>query len=153
MAVPRVLTGRRVVTGQTEDGRSTVASDGPAPTTWCAELWATAAADPLGSTDEPYRGGELLPPPGGTRWRLVELAPEPERRGSGRHGGVAEDGWHRTETVDYVLVLDGDLVLELEEGRVVLHPGDLVVQRATTHAWRNEGDGPVRLLAVMVDAR
>ncbi len=143
---------RRIVTGHSPEGRSAVASDGPAPVSWCAELWATAAGDPLGSTDDRYLTGELVPPAGGTRWRMVELPPDAERRGTVRHAGVAEDGWHRTPTVDYVLGLDGDLVLELEEERVVLHPGDVVVQRATNHAWRNEGDRPVRMFAVMVAA-
>jgi len=146
------MTVRRVVTGHTPAGRSALVSDGPAPTTWCTEVWATAAGDPLGGGEADYLTGELEPPAGGTRWRMVELPPERDRGPGQRRAGVGEDGWHRTETVDYVLVLDGDLVLELEEERVVLNPGDLVVQRATTHAWRNEGDRPVRMLAVMVAA-
>ena len=57
---------------------------------------------------------------------------------------------HITDTVDYLYVLDGDLTLELDDGEVLLHPGDTVVQRRTTHAWRNDNDFPVRLVAVMV---
>ena len=64
--------------------------------------------------------------------------------------GVDADGFHQTDTVDYVFILDGDVTLELDDSSVVLHPGDCVVQRATNHAWRNHGDTPIRLLAVMV---
>jgi mannose-6-phosphate isomerase-like protein (cupin superfamily) len=144
---------RRVVTGHSPAGRSSVASDGPAPTTWCSELWATDHGDLLGTSGEHHLTGDLEPPPGGTRWRLVELAPARERSpGAPGAAQVGNDGWHRTDTLDYVVVLDGELVLELEEERVLLQPGDVVVQRATNHAWRNEGDRPVRLLAVMLSS-
>ncbi len=137
---------RRVVT-QDVGGRSVVRSDGLAD-----DLWVTSRDEPLG--DDPGDGAAVLePPPGGTRFRLVSVPPDAVMRAAlAAHAvpGVGADGFHRTHTVDYVLVLDGDITLELDDGAVVLHAGDCVVQRGTNHAWRNLGNVPVRLLAVMV---
>ena len=67
-----------------------------------------------------------------------------------RNADVDAEGFHRTPTIDYVVVLDGPVELVLDDDSVVVQPGDCVVQRGTNHAWRNHGDTPVRLLAVMV---
>ncbi|WP_261567313.1 cupin domain-containing protein [Frankia gtarii] len=145
---------RRVVTGEVE-GRSTILTDGPPPSSAIWEnLWITGAGDPLGH--DPVEAGDLEPPPGGLRWRLFSVPPDKalrqmiaEHAGDGLEVGD-EAFFHQTRTVDFVYVLDGgDLTLELEEGEVLLHPGDCVVQRGTNHAWRNRNDVPVRLLVVM----
>jgi uncharacterized cupin superfamily protein len=84
---------------------------------------------------------------------LVSLPPDAVMRAalaSGSVEGVDPEGFHRTNTVDYVFVLDGPVELVLDEGSVVVAPGDCVVQRATNHAWRNHGDAPIRLLTFMV---
>jgi quercetin dioxygenase-like cupin family protein len=143
---------RRIVTGVNHAGRSEIASDGPAPTSWCTELWTTSGDTPQGF-DPAESTPTLMPPPKGTRWRIVELPPESTVRRSTPATvveGVGEDGWHTTNTVDYVMILEGDVELELDQGKVELHPGDCVVQRATNHRWRNLGDRRVRMLAVMV---
>jgi uncharacterized cupin superfamily protein len=67
--------------------------------------------------------------------------------------GIEADGFHTTQTVDYVMVLEGEIALELDTGEVMLGPGDCVVQRGTRHAWRNRSDGPVKMVAVMVSTR
>ena len=59
-------------------------------------------------------------------------------------------GFHRTDTLDYVMILEGAVTLELDRGSVVLGPGDCVVQRATRHAWRNQSGRPVKLAVVMI---
>lgn len=64
-------------------------------------------------------------------------------------GGIDEEGWHTTETIDFVFVVAGDLTLILEEETVQLEPGDLVVQQGTRHAWRNGERGSAHL-AVML---
>ncbi len=64
------------------------------------------------------------------------------------HG--ADASFHRTNTLDYVLILDGEITLELDQGSVRLGPGDCVVQRTTNHARRNESGMPVRMAVVMV---
>jgi len=145
-------TSRRIVTGVNQAGRSGVVTDGPAPTSWCTELWATSADKPLGF-DPPEIKPTLMPPSKGTRWRVVDLPPDSAVRQSVRTSaveGVSEDGWHTTNTVDYVLILEGDITLELDDGKVELHAGDCVVQRATNHRWRNHGTRPARMVAVMI---
>jgi len=137
---------RRVVTHDV-GGRSAVRSDGPAD-----DLWVTSSDQPLG--EDPSDGLAVLEPPsGGSRFRVVSVPPDEVMRAVlAAHAvpGVGADGFHRTRTIDYVLVLDGDITLELDDEAIVLHAGDCVVQRGTNHAWRNLGDSPVRLLAVMI---
>lgn len=142
---------RRVVTGEV-DGRSRVVIDDEAPRTWCDEIWSTSADEPLG-TDPGTTPRPVEVPAGGTGWRMVSLPPDAEMRArlaERSTEGVDGDGFHRTQTIDYVVVLDGPLELVLDDGSVVLEPGDCVVQRETNHAWRNHNDHPVRLLALMV---
>lgn len=148
---------RRVVTGHGEDGVSTVLTDGPCPATTrlphdgvaFVEVWSTAAVPvPLAGTEpDPVDGPVVIPPPpGGTRIRINEFQP-----------GCLRDGrqspWHRTESVDYGIVLEGELVLLLEDREVLLRPGDIVVQRGTNHAWANRGDVVARVAFVLVDGR
>jgi quercetin dioxygenase-like cupin family protein len=119
------------------EGRSRVIVDGPAPEVGAIdEIWVSTPSEPLGS-DPIEHEVTLEPPAGGTRFRVASIAPHAAR-------------WHVTNTVDYLYVLDGDVTLELDDGNVLLHPGDCVVQRETNHAWRNDNDTPIRLLAVMV---
>lgn len=144
---------RRVVTGHDEDGRATVLVDGPAPTVksprpgqfstllWCTE--GSPAAMPVGRDAEDM-GTRVLgtyPPEGGTRFMIAEYPP----------GNVPRR--HRTETIDYVVVLSGTIEMELDEGETVaLAPGDVLIQRGTYHAWRNPGPEVCRLMFVLVDA-
>ncbi len=145
---------RRVVTGEI-GGRSSIVEDGPAVVqpVW-EDLWITEPDDPLGR--DPGESETLEPPPGASRWRIFSVPPnsvlramlEEHEPGS---GSAADEGFfHKTNTVDFVYVLDGgDITLRLDDGEVLLHPGDCVVQRATNHAWNNKNETPVRLLVVM----
>lgn len=64
---------------------------------------------------------------------------------------VANPGMHTTDTVDFVVVLEGEVILELDDGQErTLHPNDVVIQRGTRHRWRNETDKPLRLSVVML---
>jgi len=147
------------VTGFDDHGRSAVISDGEAfgGDAW-AEMWVTDPATGLDAVD-PHDGTAVLePPPGGSAWRVFTVPPDAvmrERMAQTRVRvpGVEPDGFHTTETLDYVMVLEGDIALELDTGEVTLHPGDCVVQRGTRHAWRNRGDEPVRMVAVMLSTR
>jgi quercetin dioxygenase-like cupin family protein len=140
---------RRVVTGNV-DGRSRFVSDGPPPQhpLW-EELWISGPDEPLGHDPEPV--GELEPPVGAARWRLVSVPPNAVLRQMMIDAGVEDPkpAWHRTDTIDYVYVLDGEIGLEVDDGRVELKPGDCVVQRQTNHLWHNPSDRPVKLLLVM----
>lgn len=68
-------TVRRIVTGVSESGRSVLVSDGPAPTSWCTEVWVTSAEKPQGFDPAEIKS-TLMPPPKGTRWRVVDLPPD-----------------------------------------------------------------------------
>lgn len=151
---------RRVVTGVDDQGRSTVISDGDAfgGDAW-AEVWVTDPALGLDAVADPHDGPLALEPPaGGTAWRVFEVPPDAvlrERlaRTAASIPGMEPDGFHITNTVDCVMVLEGEISLELDTGEVVLRPGDCVVQRGTRHAWRNRSDRPVRMVAVMLSTK
>jgi mannose-6-phosphate isomerase-like protein (cupin superfamily) len=145
------VTVRRVVTGVV-DGVSRIVEDGPAPraTGW-DNLWVASPDEPLGH--DPGDGGTMAFSAGSVHWRVFDVPPEAVLRKmleASQSDLVTPDGFHRTNTIDYVYVLDGAITLQLEEGEVALEPGDCVVQRFTNHAWHNYGEAPVRLLAVMV---
>lgn len=151
---------RRVVTGFDAQGHSTVVTDGEAfgGDAW-AEVWVTDPRLGLDALVDPHDGTAVLePPPGGNAWRVFTVPPDVVMRErmaehAGTVAGVEADGFHTTDTVDYVMVLEGEITLELDTGEVALQPGDCVVQRGTRHAWRNRGDRPVRMVAVMLSTR
>ena len=145
------------------------------PGTVFHEVWSTAGS-PAGVDNgpDPTTGAlTLAPPPGGTRIRFVDIPPDtPELLAGGGAAQVkqafaqigdlrASTGraqsphplMHRTESVDYGVVIDGELTLVLDEGEVLLRPGSVVVQRGTNHAWANRSDKPCRMLFILVDGR
>ena len=139
---------RRIVTGTTA-GRSHVLSVEPVPEAAWTNLWSTAPQSPLGS-DEGLTAGSFPAGPGHTTWTIVSLPPLEEMRAAlSSAGGADPEGFHLTNTIDYVVVLDGPVTLKLDDDEVVVQPGDLVVQRYTNHAWHNLNDHPIRLLALM----
>ena len=130
-------------------------------------------------TDHPFR---LAPPRNGSVFRIVEYPPDKERlpalaseasgqrgnsilrapdtrpepgssartafdRGSPRH-----PGFHKTSSVDYAIVLSGEIYALMDEGEVLLKAGDVLVQRGTNHAWSNRTDAPAYLAFVLIDA-
>ena len=142
---------RRVVTAEV-NGRSRVVVDGDAPHTWCDEIWMATPDDPLGS-DPGTSARAVAAAPAVTLFRMVSLPPDELLRAALRaqpNEAVDAEGFHRTDTIDYVFILDGSVELVLDDGSVHLQPGDCVVQRETNHAWRNHNDHPIRLLVVMV---
>lgn len=149
---------RRVVTGHDARGRSVFTSDGPVPAAGAApsgslfyELWATDAAPaPIGTelinagpvtgpTDPAAGPLSVAPAPNGTKVRINELPP-----GAG-------SPMHRTQTVDYGIVLDGEVVLVLDDSETVLRAGDVVVQRGTSHRWENRSEATARVAFVLID--
>jgi len=92
-------------------------------------------------------------PPRHSVFRIVHLPPDAVVRAAlsaDPHEEVDAEGFHRTRTIDHVLVLDGPVELVLDEGSVIVEPRDCVIQRGTNHAWRNHGDEPIRLVAFMI---
>ena len=106
-----------------------------------AEILVREGARVVGAdAPEPVAGPLSVPPPGhGTRIIINEMPP-----GAG-------SPMHRTETVDYGIVLDGEVVLVLDDSETVLRAGDVVVQRGTSHRWENRSAGPARMAFVLVD--
>jgi mannose-6-phosphate isomerase-like protein (cupin superfamily) len=156
--VPRLSTPpRRVVTGHTPDGVSVVVSDGPVPVSRelpddgvaFHEIWNTEGAptriEAVEATEPTERTLAVPPPPRGTKIRINEFQP----------GHLDERGLqspvHRTASIDYGIVLEGEITLVLDDSEVTLHAGDIVVQRGTDHAWANRGDTVAKVVFVLVD--
>lgn len=140
-----VAAPRRVVTGLDGEGRSTVLIDAPLPTTPDGRtqlVWRTAAlpADNSGASDAsvPFSIDHLKD--GSTTFSIVELPVGLPRF------------LHATDTTDYIVILSGHVVLELDTGETILGPGDALVQRGTRHAWRNDGPEPVRMVSITLPA-
>jgi quercetin dioxygenase-like cupin family protein len=155
---------RRVVTGHDDAGRAVFVSDAAPPATIetptgigsSVLLWLDGPAVDADAGRDPDGGRSLEPPPGGCIWRLVRLPAPPPGEPVDRHwvrtGGDddSEPGMHATDTLDFVMVLDGQLVLGLDDGEHVLRAGDAVVQRGTRHRWRVVGDRPCVCSVVMI---
>jgi mannose-6-phosphate isomerase-like protein (cupin superfamily) len=174
---------RRVVTGHDADGDAVIATDGPLPTvvelaaipgTIFHEVWSTAATPvSIDNGPDPTIGPLCLPPPtDGTRIRFVDIPPDTEdflKHGAARMkdafsqvgdinaSTVRPDSphplMHRTETVDYGIVISGEITLVLEKGEANLKAGDVVIQRGTNHAWANRSGQPCRMLFMLVDGQ
>jgi mannose-6-phosphate isomerase-like protein (cupin superfamily) len=160
---------RRVVTGHDPAGTSIVLSDQelpavrrrPAAGVTFYEVWATAASPaPItaGAPDPTRREVFVSPPAGGTVVRVCEFLPGFVRAGGERllttetARGSMQSPMHRTESVDYGIVLTGEITLVLDDdSEVVLRAGDIAVQRGTDHSWANRGTEPARVAFVLVD--
>src|SRR5208282_4378854 len=142
-------TPRRVVTGHDDDGKSVFLSDGAPPVARTAsdgagfyEIWSTAAAPAaLGASEpDPAAGEVLVPPPrSGTKIRINEFPP-----------GVVSPV-HRTQSVDYGIVLEGEVVLVLDSDETTLRAGDIAVQRGTSHRWENRTGRTARMAFILID--
>lgn len=139
------------------------------------EVWSTRETPALiePRSDEPLEPGLVLgPPERGTRLRIIDFPPETDelRRlmvtqaasAFGEMGGTgavrASVGaphplMHRTQTIDYGIVLAGELTLVLDEGETTVRAGDVVIQRGTNHAWANRSGRPCRVAFVLIDGR
>ena len=169
---------RRIITGHNEKGESVVTFEGPPARSigedvgGLFEIWNTDGKDVI-STDDFDRADQdiiLSPPDGGTKFRyfqinpltegvaeeiLQELAADAfEKIGAGHHrvDTRKHPAMHKTETIDYIILLKGDVTLILDNEEVDLKPFDVVVQRGTNHAWVNNGHEPALLIAVLIDS-
>ena len=147
---------RRIVTGHDADGKAVVASDERMVATSAAnrpyisrcEIWSTdkMPVDNSEAAAVAQRKGfvvrhNYVGSGQGTVVRITEFAPG------------APKFMHRTETVDYAILLSGECDLELDDGKTVhLTQGDIVVQRGTMHAWVNNGSQPCTFAFILIDA-
>ena len=157
----------RVVTGYDESGNPAIIRQGEPPTVIHAgrytttELWVTDRTPPAATaSDASTRPWALEPPPGGTCFRIVEIAPAgaEEDGGPGDTGPDAQhDGFqdaHATETLDYVTVLSGQVTLIVRGAEVALGPGDSVVQQpGVPHDWQNRSAERAVMVGVLLSAR
>lgn len=142
---------RRIVTGVDGAGRSYVVSNELVDDKGYTRVWEVDTAlvgGWIAGVDPKTAAKTIEPPPGSSRWVIASIPPEAANRAQAIEG-LDDRGFHTTRTVDYVLILDGPLILELDRGSAELQSGDVVVQQATRHAWRNPGKRPARLLAVL----
>jgi mannose-6-phosphate isomerase-like protein (cupin superfamily) len=174
---------RRVVTGHDKNGKAIVVSDGPAtsikshpnrPGHKSTDIWKTMAMPaPIAATEpDPTQGLRDFVPAMGTKIRISEIPPEPEafrnltpaqareffKAGGNESASTFKEGgrhpfMHRTESVDYAVVLEGEITMLLDEEDVLLKAGDIVIQRGTNHAWSNRSGKPVRMLYILIDGK
>ncbi len=169
---------RRIVTGNDAEGRSSIIEDGPPPARVTvperpgyvvSNIWTTgetpAAIDrPDVSTE--HRG--ILPPGNGSILRVIDYPPEPATREEFEemaratfraiYPDVAHDpgtathaGMHKTATVDYAIILSGEITAIMDDGETVMKTGDILIQRGTNHAWANRSGKPCRIAFVLID--
>lgn len=171
-------TVRRIVTGHDEKGRSTIVGDeavSPDNVDHEIVVWATAQTpvDNAGDPKRPRSAHPLEPPSGGSVLRIVEFPPESaladlseEQRREfmaemfGKMGAAhtrvdtsRSPGMHKTRTMDYVILLSGELTLLMEAGETTLKPFDVVINRGGSHDWVNRGSEPARIAALLIDAK
>ena len=169
---------RRVVTGHDEEGKSIVVLDGPPAKSigedigGLFELWNTDG-NLINTKDRIDRADDeilLSPPKNGSKFRYFQINPTPEgvpmdvlqnmaadafeKIGASHHriDTSKHPAMHKTDTIDYIILLEGDVTLILDKEEVVIKPHDVVVQRGTNHAWVNNGNNPALLIAVLIDS-
>ncbi|MDX3906568.1 MAG: cupin domain-containing protein [Pigmentiphaga sp.] len=177
--IRRVVTGhdeqgRAVVL---EDGYApNVRHDAARPGYFLTQLWQTPSAPaPIDNGPDPTLGPvSLTPPPLGTVVRIIEFPPAGlelrnadeatakqafsmfggQQALTGHGGGKQRHPFmHRTETIDYAVVLSGEITMLLDESEVTLKAGEILIQRGTNHAWTNRTDEPARVLFVLIDGK
>jgi hypothetical protein len=176
MAMEELRPVRRVVTGVTASGKSKIVEDRIAPALTVPErpgyrvsnIWVTGESPASVSAADRVAGHKgVLPPPRGTVLRVIDyppespdpaerkrqlaatfskLYPDAEHRIEDKHPGM-----HLTLTVDYAIMLEGEIVAMLDEEETVLRAGDILVQRGTSHAWANRSGKPARICFVLID--
>src|SRR5262249_22841905 len=168
---------RRVVTGHDEQGKAIVLFDGPAPNmkqrkaggNVLTMLWVTDEnpTDMDASKDRADRQIGVPPPASGTILRVVGVAPAAARGAAGAPApmcgamGVAPapEGYaghantHRTRSIDYAIVLNGEIDMLLDDSEIHVKAGDVLVQQGTNHAWVNNSGKPCRIAFILIDAK
>jgi hypothetical protein len=172
-------TVRRIVTGHDQNGKSIFLSDGPAPNSASPPgvpqlvntvLWVTdrCPASNLGSEDTSPEGRRLgiEPPRHGSIFRIVDFPPDSVFEGIDVQKMMAEAGgahvvdrrnprhpmFHKTSTVDYAIVLEGEIWAMLDQGETLMRAGEVLIQRGTNHSWSNRSSKNCRIAFILLDA-
>jgi mannose-6-phosphate isomerase-like protein (cupin superfamily) len=169
-------TTRRIVTGHDADGKAVAFFDGPVVSRQrtpggnaLTMLWVTGETpvDVSGSADRAETKVGVPPPPNGSIFRIVDFPPaaaggapidhhavlismgiDPATQGYARH-----DHTHRTRSIDYAIVLEGEIDMLMDDTEVHVKTGDVLVQQGTNHAWVNNGTRPCRIAFILIDAK
>ena len=166
---------RRIITGDGPDGFSRIIFDGPAPISrivperpgyLVSNLWTMKLSDGPHGEDRTASLPGILPPSGGSVLRVIDFPPEPDdpderqRVMEATFGGIFADadhrggkhpGMHVTRTVDYAIVLAGEIWAILDAEETLMLAGDILVQRGTSHAWANRSRAPARIAFIPID--
>ena len=169
---------RRIITGHNENGKSIISIDGPPARSMgedaggLFEIWNTDGSGFETKSDNDRADIDIMlsPVKDGTKFRYFQINPIPEgvpqevieaataeafeKMGAAHHrvDTSRNAAMHETHTIDYIILLKGDVTLILDEEEVALQPHDVVVQRGTNHAWVNNGNEPALLIAVLIDS-
>ena len=172
---------RRIVTGDDASGRSRIIEDAAAtavrtvaerPGYRAVNLWRTEASPiPIAAPDSISQHKGILPPKnGGTVLRIIDFPPESadpavrQKQIAATFGDIFADadhdkragahpGMHRTKTLDYAIILDGEIWAVMDDGETLMRAGDVLVQRGTNHAWANRSDRTARICFVLMDGK
>jgi len=171
---------RRLVTGHDAQGRAVFVEDGPAraiketehrPGYRVTNIWRTSASpSPIDAPDSIHMQEGVLPPTQGTVLRVIDYPPEPKdslllaQMQAATFANLYPDaghtvrpgehpGMHKTDTIDYAIMLEGELTAILEGEEKVFKAGDILIQRGTNHAWANRSGKPARIAFVLIDAK
>ena len=165
---------RRIVTGHDAAGKAVVLFDSAEQakqrgSNASTMLWVTSESpvEVSGSADRAQTQVGVPPPANGTIFRIVDFAPaaphaapvdhhqillsmgiDPATQGYARHANT-----HRTRTIDYAIVLDGEIDMLLDDSEIHVKAGDVLVQQATNHAWVNNGAKPCRIAFILIDGK
>lgn len=168
---------RRIVTGHDAQGKAVALFDGPlqakqrsAGGNGMTMVWVTGEfpVDMSASADRAQTQVGVPPPAGGTIFRIVDFAPagagaaaavdhhqillsmgiDPATQGYARHANT-----HRTKTIDYAIILEGEIDMLLDDGEVHVQAGDVLIQQGTNHAWVNNGTKPCRIAFILIDGK
>lgn len=174
---------RRIVTGHDAEGKAVIVSDAPPVHTQLVggpggatffEVWHTLDTPALihSQPDEVDEKSLVLPPPkNGTRLRIIDFPPEGDqiRKLSGAEAaatfksmgderassaaGAPHPLMHRTQTIDYGIVLEGEMTLILDRAETTIQAGDIIIQSGTNHAWSNRSGKNCRMAFILIDGQ
>ncbi|HLH89058.1 MAG TPA: cupin domain-containing protein [Xanthobacteraceae bacterium] len=180
---PEIRRFRRIVTGHNAQGRSVILSDAASPHVMpimdqpnfaVTDFWktsATPADNGAASSPDPCRLPiQVAPPAGGSVFRVVQFPPDKDwaAKAAAMGGSVAIDEtakaaptsgpvrhahMHRTRSIDYAIVLSGEIWAVMDEGETRMTAGDVLIQRGTNHAWANRSSAPCIVAFVLIDAK
>ena len=171
---------RRVVTGHDDQGRAVIIADDIAPNAFASPTipgfgasvpWLTTVPIDHVTDHDPAGAGSTIPTfpgTGETVFRIAEFPPDDvypenaqdtifdeidgksEAQDGAKHSAGKHFWFHRTDSLDYAIVLEGEITLLVDEGEATLRAGDVAIQRATSHAWSNRSDKIARVAFILI---